>query len=182
MYDLKSPMSFCKWKTHQPKISPHVTQFCLQSCTVIQTKIHSHTLVNKNPPWNPAICLSVLYLRTSIISTQIFLVTIFIKTPHIYENMTIWPRGFTEETVWGNTEESRTTPHEIFSNTLNMHRRILLIHRPTKILNPSHESLFDLLPSDIIGDIDIWLSSLKHRNESNHIISRYKSICTLFCL
>ena len=46
--------------------------------------------------------------------------TTFIKTPHIYENMKIWPCDSTKETGWVHTGESATAPREIFSSTLNM--------------------------------------------------------------
>ena len=101
----------------------------------------------------------------------------FIKTPHVSENMTIWPCGSFEETILGNTKEPRTVPNEIFLDTLNMRHRTILLQRPTKLLNPLHASLFDLLPSDILADIDIWISGLEHRDKFKHVISRFKSMC-----
>ena len=61
------------------------------------------------------------------------------KTPHISENMTIWPHDSTKKTGWGHNEEPITDPCEIFSSTLNMHHRTLIIQLPTKQLNPSHK-------------------------------------------
>ena len=78
------------------------------------------------------------YLYVHLSSARDFFVTTFIKTPRIYEKMTIWPRNSTQETGWVNTKEPRTAPPEIFSDHLNMHRRTLLLQRPTKWLNPLH--------------------------------------------
>ena len=64
------------------------------------------------------------------------IVTIFIKTPHVPENMTIWPRDFTKETGWVNNEEPRTDPREIFLDPLNMHRHTTLLKFTKKQLNP----------------------------------------------
>ena len=108
--------------------------------------------------------------------TIVFFPTL-IKTPHIYENMTIFPRDSTKDTGWGNTEELRTAPREIFLAFLNMHRRTLLLHRPTKLFKSSHASLFDILPSDILADIGIWISVLKHRDKFKHVISCFKYMC-----
>ena len=104
-------------------------------------------------------------------------VTKFIKTPHIYENIAIWPRDYTKETVWGNIKEPRTTFREIFLDTLSMPWITLLLKRPTKILKPLYASLFGLLPSDILADIDIWLSSLKHCDKFKNVISHFWSMC-----
>ena len=71
-------------------------------------------------------------LHTSIISTHKCFVTTFIKTPHIYENMTIWPRDYNEETRWGHTGEPETAPREIFLSPLNMHHCTLIMEHPTK--------------------------------------------------
>ena len=42
-------MSFLKWQTHHTKSPPRVTQFRLQSHTIIHTKIHPHTYVQNKP-------------------------------------------------------------------------------------------------------------------------------------
>ena len=60
------------------------------------------------------------------------------KTPHISENMTIWPRNSTKETGWGNIEVPITAPREILLSPFNIHPSILILKRPTKQLNPSH--------------------------------------------
>ena len=91
--------------------------------------------------------------------------------------MTILPRNSIKETGWGNTKEPRTAPREVFLDTINMHRCILLLQLNTKRLNPSHESLFDILPSDILANIDIWLSGLENCNKFKHFISRFKFMC-----
>ena len=104
-------------------------------------------------------------------------VTTFMKTPHIYEKMTIWPRNSTKETVWVNTEESRTVPCEIFSAPIDMHCFTLLLQCPKQLRKTSNASLFDLLPSEFLADIDIWLFGLEHRVKFKHVISRFKSMC-----
>ena len=113
------------------------------------------------------------------ISSKPIFFTKFIKTPHVYENMIIWPRNSTKNTGWGNIEVPRTAPRGIFLSPLNIHCRILLIQRPTKQLNPSHASLFDIIPSDILLDIDIWIYRLKHGDKYNHVILCFKYICNL---
>ena len=91
--------------------------------------------------------------------------------------MTIWPHDSTKETGWRNTEEPRTSCSEIFSTTNNIPRITRLLQIPIKQLKPFHASLWDLLPSDILVDIDIWLSGLKHRDKFKHKISRFKPMC-----
>ena len=105
------------------------------------------------------------------------IVTTFIKTPHISENVTIWPRNYTKDTWWENTEEPRTIPCEIFSAPLNMHHLTILLKSPTKLLDPLHESLFYLLPSYILEDVDIWISGLEHRDKFKHAFLRFKYMC-----
>ena len=103
-------------------------------------------------------------------------VTITIKTPHISEDRTIWPRYYNEETRWRNTKEPITAPREIFLANLNIFRHTLILQFPTKQLNPLHALSFDLLTSDIIAEIDIWLSVLEHCDKFKHIILRLKSM------
>ena len=86
--------------------------------------------------------------------TQIF-VTTLIKNPHVFENMTIWPCGYTKETGWGHTGEPVAASHEILSSPPNMHHHTLILQYIKKQLNPNHASLFYLVPSDIPVDIDI---------------------------
>ena len=52
-------------KNH-PKILPHVTPLCLQSCTTIHTKIHLYAIVHKIPPRKPTILLSLHFIHTYI--------------------------------------------------------------------------------------------------------------------
>ena len=111
------------------------------------------------------------------ISSKIIFFTKFIKTPHVYENMKIWPRNSTKETGWGNNEEPGNESHEMFSYPLNMPRFTLLPQRATKQLMPLYASLFDLLPPEITVNTDIWLSGLKHYNIFKHFIFCFKSIC-----
>ena len=57
-----------------------------------------------------------------------------------------------------------------------MHCRTLILQRPTKLFNTSYASLFDLLPSDILEDIYILQSGLKHCDRLKHVILRFKSM------
>ena len=93
----------------------------------------------------------------------------FIKTLHIDENMTFFPRGSTEETGWGHAD-STSYPRELFAPPLNMHCRTRTLQRPSKQLKPSHASLFDLLTTGILADIEIWVSGLEHCSEFKNII------------
>ena len=92
----------------------------------------------------------------------------------MYENMTIGPYNYTKEAGWGNTSESATANREILSPPLSMHHLTIILQRLTKLLNSLHASLFDLLPSGILRDIDICLSVLKHRDKFKHVILRFK--------
>ena len=91
--------------------------------------------------------------------------------------MKILPRDSNKESGWGHTREPATSPCEIFSYPLNTHCHTLILQRPTKLLKPPHASLFYIIPLEILTDIDIWISILKHLNKFNHAISRFKSIC-----
>ena len=84
--------------------------------------------------------------------------------------MKIWPRDYTKDTRWVNIEEPITATRELFSAHINMHRRKILLQRPTKQLKPSRVSLFGLLPSEIPADVDICLSGLEHCNKFKHVI------------
>ena len=88
--------------------------------------------------------------------------------------MTIWPRNYTKETGWVHTGEPATAPREKFLYSLNMHWHKIILQLPTKWLNPTDASLFDILPSDILADIDIWVSSLEHWNKFKPFISCFK--------
>ena len=91
--------------------------------TYSYTRIH-----NKSPPY----AFHYYFLHTSIISMHNCFVTTFIKNSHISENMKIWPCDFTNDTRWGNMEEPRTAPSEIFLSPLNMHCITLILQRPPK--------------------------------------------------
>ena len=58
-----------------------------------------------------------------------------------------------------------------------MHRFTIILQHPTKQLNPSYASLFNLLPSGILADIDIWLPGLEHCDKFKHVILRLKYMC-----
>ena len=66
---------------------------------------------------------------------------------------------------------------KIFSGTLNIHCCTLILQLPIKLLNPSHESLFDLLLTEILADIDIWLSGLEDHNKFKRVILSFKYVC-----
>ena len=88
--------------------------------------------------------------------------------------MKIWPHDSTKETGWGSTKVPEPVPHEIFSSPPNMNCCTLIMQRPEKPLKTTQASLIDLLPTEIIADINIWLSGLKHRDIFKHIILRFK--------
>ena len=101
---------------------------------------------------------------------------------NIYKNssqsqkMTIWPHSSTKETGWGHIGETETALCEILLYTLSMHRRTVIIKCTKKRLRYSHASLFNLLPLDILADIDIWLFGFEHWDKFKHVISRFKSM------
>ena len=49
------------------------------------------------------------------------------KTPHIYENMVIWPHDSTKDTRWKHSGKSATAPCEIFSSPIDMHRHTRIL-------------------------------------------------------
>ena len=57
-----------------------------------------------------------------------------------------------------------------------MYSRTLILQNPLKLLNPTHASLFDLLPLFILAYVDIRLSGLEHCDKFKHIILRFKSM------
>ena len=90
---------------------------------------------------------------------QTYFVTSFTKTPHIYENMT--PRDFTKNTVWGR-EINKKDPCEFFALPLKKNILTSTLQCHYKEPNTSQASLFYLLPTEILTDIEIWVSGLKH--------------------
>ena len=82
--------------------------------------------------------------------------------------MAILPRNYIKETGWVHSDDT-PYPSEIFSLPLNIHLRTSTLQRPSKQLNPSHASLFDLLPTDILMHIEIWVSGLEHRDKFNNV-------------
>ena len=55
------------------------------------------------------------------------------------------PHNFAINTVWGHTDHKTSA-----------------LHRNTKQVKPIETSLFNILPTDILTNIDIWASGLKH--------------------
>ena len=90
--------------------------------------------------------------------------------------MKILSPNYIKETGWGHYDQPEPTPREIFLSPPNMHHRAIILQRPTKLLNPTHASLFNTLPSDILADIDIFLSILEHHDKFKHVILHFKSI------
>ena len=87
-----------------------------------------------------------------IISTQTHSFTSFTKTPQISENMTT-PHDFTTNTGWGHADNKKYL-RKLFVLPLNTHCRTNNLHRHPDQLKPSEASLFDLLPKDILTDIE----------------------------
>ena len=150
----------CKHHTKSPLC---VTPLCLQSCTTIHTKIH---------PYVPVISLH--FIHTSIIKTQTNFVTSFTKTPNFSENMKM-PREFTKNTGWGRANNKKH-PREFFASPLNMHHHTRTLHHNTKRLKPAEESSFDLLPTVILTDIEIWVPGLKHCDKFKAVVSQINSM------
>ena len=77
------------------------------------------------------------------------------------------PHNFTINTRWGHTYHK--------TSTLNL---------DPKLLTPTETSLFDLLPTDILMYIDIWVSGLKHCDKSKAVIKNMNNLCnpTLFVI
>ena len=91
----------------------------------------------------------------------------------------IFSHNSTEETGWGHVD-NRPHPCEIFTSPLKIHCCTITIQRLSKLLNPLHASLFDLLLTEIFTDIEIWVSVLKHQDKFKHIILHFKTMCTPF--
>ena len=51
------------------------------------------------------------------------------------------------------------------------------LHCHPKLLNPTETYLFYLLPKDILTDIDIWVSGLKHRDKFKSVIINMATMC-----
>ena len=83
--------------------------------------------------------------------------------------MTIWPRKSTEKTGWGH---SKYMPYlrELFTSPLNIHFRTSNLQHNSKRLKPSHVSLFQFLPTEILTGIGIWVSTLEHQYKFNPIV------------
>ena len=69
------------------------------------------------------------------------------------------PRNFAKNTRW------------VCAN-----HKIITLHLHPKLLKPEESYLFDLLPTDILVDIDIWLSVLEHRDKFRSVISHINSM------
>ena len=68
-------------------------------------------------------------------------------------------------------------PRELFASPLNKHCCTSTLQLHSKRLNPSQVSLFGLLTIDIITDIEIWVSSLEHRDKFKPVAFRIKNMC-----
>ena len=66
------------------------------------------------------------------------------------------PCNFAKNKIWGHTDQKTST----------------LRHHP-KLLNPTEEYLFGLLPKFILTNIEIWVSGLKHCDKSKSAVSRF---------
>ena len=63
--------------------------------------------------------------------------------------------NFAKNTRWGHTDHTKSTLH----------------HHPKK-LNPTEASLFDILPTVILTDIEIWVYGLNHCDKLKAVVSR----------
>ena len=79
-------------RKHHLKIPPYVSPLCLQSHTTIFTKIYLYTLVHKCLPINTGIWISLHFIHTPIISTELYFVT-SLKKKHDF--LKTWQRHVT---------------------------------------------------------------------------------------
>ena len=79
------------------------------------------------------------------------------------------PRDFTKNTGYGRANNNKY-PRELFAPSLNIHHGTINLQRHTKQLKPSHALLFDLLPTVILTDIEIWLSGLKYHDSFKPVV------------
>ena len=86
------------------------------------------------------------------------------------------PRDFTTNTGWGRADNKKY-PREFFASPLNTHRRKSTLHRHSKRLKTSQASLFYLLHTDILMNIEIWVSDLKHLDKFKPVVSRINTMC-----
>ena len=56
--------------------------------------------------------------------------------------------------------DNKKYPRELFASHINTHRRTSTLHLHSKQLKHSQASQFYLLPTDIITNIEIWVSGL----------------------
>ena len=110
----------------------------------------------------------------SIISAHTHFVTSFIKSPHISGNMTIFHSVLLKR-------QDGYTPYspEFFASPLNMHPRTSNLQCLSKQIKPSHASLFYLLPTHILTDIEIWVYGLEHCDKFKHVVLCFKTMCNL---
>ena len=79
-----------------------------------------------------------------------------------------------------------TTPHNFAINKRWGHidNKTSTLHLHPKQLMPTEMFLCDLLTTDILMDIDIWVTNLKHRNKFKAFIKNINTMCnpTLFAI
>ena len=85
------------------------------------------------------------------------------------------PHNFAKNTGWGRADKNKF-PRELFPLPLNTHLRTSTLHCYPKRLKPTEASLFDLFPTVILTDIEIWVSGLEHRDKFKAVVSRLNSM------
>ena len=85
------------------------------------------------------------------------------------------PREFTKNTGWGRSN-NKLDPRELFASPLNTNPRTSTLHWHRKQLKPSQASLFDLLPTVILTDIEIWVSGLERRDNFKPVVSHINTM------
>ena len=75
--------------------------------------------------------------------------------------------NFAINTRWGHADQKRST-----------------LYRHQKLTNCTETYLSDLLPQDILTDIDIWVSGLEHCDKFKAVITNINPLCknTLFAI
>ena len=68
--------------------------------------------------------------------------------------MTSWQPNFNKTIVWGNCKQTSEIDYgPMLRPSAPRHRRIIM-QRPTKIVKPTNVSFLNILPLDILADID----------------------------
>ena len=144
-------------KTHHTKILPHIIKLPLQSPTIRHTKIYTHALVHKIPPFKPAKCPLLLFFMHVLHHQAQTFVTTDIKIFTISEIITSWQPNSTKTNEWGNYKQPNEIDYCLLLRPCAPVRRTLTMlpeNLQPKILKLVKISLFDLPTPNILDVID----------------------------